>query len=571
MVYESLLFQTLNNFGFDNDSIEMVKKYLTTRQIPDTLNSGAKIKRFLAKWDKEWKVENGSLVYIPENLTVVPSDDRNKVLKKIYENLETGVAQGITVFYKRVREKYLNIRRSDVSSFLKSQKVYQITRPQVHTINHPILAKSPNERYGIDCINMVSYLTANGGERGFRFILTVVDYFSRYVWLRALKTQTAVNVRNALQNIVQETKTYPKIAIADNGTENQGATSEWFKEHNIEYIKSLSYSPQTNGLTEGKNKIVRKVLREIMIRTNSRNWTNHLQTCAKLMNTQENGTTKENPADLWKEGHELQGEQNKGVIALHEKRITNSIKNNKTEEFKVGDHVRVKMGTLYSSIRKMIKSDNKKLIVVNYSPTIYKIKSILKKDIKDKTVGKTLLSFEKSRYTLSDLSGNTVSTEQKMNNPNKERRAKRFFASDFQLVPNPDEEGYLHNFTINDALKLNKQDLAHPVAIERALPRPAPIVRAVLPLPIPRPAPIPPQIPEPNDDNLIGREVKRVFRGYNDAFIGKIMSFNSSTQKYNIKYKDGISNFTEKSTKNDVLKILTPRRHAIVGGVIHYY
>ena len=33
----------------------------------------------------------------------------------------------------------------------------------------------------------------------------------------------------------------------------------------------------------------------------------------------------------------MQGEQNKGVIALHEKRITNAIKNNKTQEFKLGD------------------------------------------------------------------------------------------------------------------------------------------------------------------------------------------------------------------------------------------
>ena len=131
MVYESLLFQTLNNYGFDNDSIEMVKEYLRTRQLPDSLNSGTKIKRFLAKWDKEWKVENNKLMYIPENLEVVPSDDRNKVLLGIYKDLSQGVAQGIEIFYKRIRNKYLNIRRSDVSSFLKSQKVYQITRPQI--------------------------------------------------------------------------------------------------------------------------------------------------------------------------------------------------------------------------------------------------------------------------------------------------------------------------------------------------------------------------------------------------------------------------------------------------------
>jgi hypothetical protein len=116
---------------------------------------------------------------------------------------------------------------------------------------------------------------------------------------------------------------------------------------------------------EGKNKIVRKILREIMIRQNSRNWTNYLQICAELMNTQRNGTTKENPNDIWKEGHELQGEKNSAVIRLHEKRITNSIKNNTTEEYKINDYVRVKMSTLYSSVRKIIKSGDKKLLVVS--------------------------------------------------------------------------------------------------------------------------------------------------------------------------------------------------------------
>ena len=34
-----------------------------------------------------------------------------------------------------------------------------------------------------------------------------------------MKTQTAINVTNALKSIVQETKTYPKMIQADNGSE----------------------------------------------------------------------------------------------------------------------------------------------------------------------------------------------------------------------------------------------------------------------------------------------------------------------------------------------------------------
>jgi hypothetical protein len=134
------------------------------------MDTNAKKRRFIQKWSKDWEVKIGKLVYTPLNLTVVPDDKRNDVLKSIYEDIKQGPGQGISLFYKRVRDKYLNIHRSDVSAFLKNQKVYQITKSQNHTTNKPILSVSPNERYGIDCINVVSYASANGGvDRGAKF------------------------------------------------------------------------------------------------------------------------------------------------------------------------------------------------------------------------------------------------------------------------------------------------------------------------------------------------------------------------------------------------------------------
>jgi IS30 family transposase len=218
--YDADIYLKLNNYGFSDKSISDVKNYLATQSLPVSLNTSQKRTRFIQKWSKDWEVRSNKLVYTPLNLTVVPDGERNTVLKSIYEDITQGVSQGIDMFYKRIRDKYLNIRRSDVSAFLKSQKVYQITRPQNHITNKPILAVSPNNRWGIDCINLVSYASSNGGiDAGYKFILTVVDYFSRKTWLRSLKAQTAINVRNAMVNIVAETKTYPCIIQWDNGSE----------------------------------------------------------------------------------------------------------------------------------------------------------------------------------------------------------------------------------------------------------------------------------------------------------------------------------------------------------------
>jgi hypothetical protein len=570
--YQPGLYLRLNNYGFSDASLAEVMDYLRTKVVPASMDTNAKKRRFIQKW------------YTPLNLTVVPDDKRNDVLKSIYEDIKQGPGQGISLFYKRVRDSYLNIRRSDVSAFLKNQKVYQITKSQNHTTNKPIMSSSPNERYGIDCINMVSYASANGGvDRGTKFILTIVDYFSRKMWLRPLISQTAVNVRNALINLVQETKTYPRIIQADNGSEFKRETSEWMRDNNITYIKTLSYSPESNGLVEGTNKKVRKVLRKIMIRTNSRNWTRNLQNTANLLNSQVNGTTKRTPDSVWKQGHELQAEQDQDVIRLHERRIINAVKNNDTTEYKIGDFVRVKMGALYSSVRKLIKSGDKKNIVVNYSPTVYKITNILRKDKPDRRVGNTTIEFEKLRYTLSNLDGTPLATQQKMNNPNAVRKSKRFFASDMQLVNDPEEETYLKDFSVADAIALNKMDKRNDIAVARAQPRPAAIARAVLPLPVPAIRAVPPVRPPaaivPVVENYVGKEVENTFGGFGRRlFIGKIISYDKESKKYTAKYSDGYEQeYTlqeiKKHLKRDVVANVRPqreRRQVVIGGTVHF-
>ena len=105
----------------------------------------------------------------------------------------------------------------------------------------------------------------------------------------------------------------------------------------------------------------------------------------------------------------------------------------------------------------MVKKGDKKFVVVKYTPEIYEIDQVLKPDH---------VGYEKLRYTLKDLDGNILLTQQKMNNPNKPRRQKRFFASDFLKVDKKDipndvvkveDKNYTQRdgFDIHKALKLN--------------------------------------------------------------------------------------------------------------------
>jgi len=149
-----------------------------------------------------------------------------------------------------------------------------------------------------------------------------------------------------------------------------------------------------------------------------------------------------------------------------------------------------------------------------------------------------------------------------------------------QLVKNPQQEGsYLENFTVSDALKSNKIDPRNAVAAERALPRPPPIIRAVLPIPA-RVAPqLPPPAAVPVVKNYLGKEIYNTFGGFGRRlFVGKIMSYDKKNKKYRVKYAD---NYEQKYNLPEIKKYLIreqvanvrpqrDRRQVVIGGNIHY-
>ena len=76
-------------------------------------------------------------------------EEREKILKDLYDDRKTGQGIGIRLFYNLVSGKYLNITRVDVQNFLRKQGDYSITRPYNKTkYNKPVLAKV--DEYVID-------------------------------------------------------------------------------------------------------------------------------------------------------------------------------------------------------------------------------------------------------------------------------------------------------------------------------------------------------------------------------------------------------------------------------------
>ena len=177
------------------------------------------------------------------------------------------------------------------------------------------------------------------------------------------------------------------------------------------------------------------------------------------------------------------------------------------------------------------------MIVVNYSPDVYTISTILNKDLKDtRDHSRRIVQYENLRYILK-LNGVEVQTERKMNNPDRERRSKRFFAGDLNKVDKETKNTYLEDFTMEDAMKLNKQYPIVQNVIMPVLP-----VNPILPVVIQNNGEVKGKENEKEKekekvDKLIGREVRKKFqnRGY---FIGMVISFDDPYYKIIYTYGD---------------------------------
>ena len=438
----------LNNYGYSPEVLEEVREFKTTGKIPDYIKGKA---RYRKKWQPFYIADN-HLIYRPKELKVIiDPDEKQQIMKQVFDNDRTGVGSGVVQFYHNICLKYLNIQRKDVADFLIRQKTYQISRNTRHKINKPILAFAPNERWAIDLVDMNRYIDKN---KGYRYILTCIDYFSRYTWAVPIKKKESGDVAQAMATICNKAGVYPNIIQKDNGGEFQGATNTFMEGHNIRWINTLSYSPQSNGLIENFNSQLRKMLRELMIRHNNLVWYNQLDLCCSIKNRQRNSTTKKRPIDVWKNTPYTRAERfnNREVAMNTSEKARKDVLKNTTKEFQLGDYVRVKLSQLYSQIRKMVKDGDKKYIVVKYSPEIYVIDNILKPDRE---------GYEKLRYTLKTLAGEKLLTQQKMNNPNKPRRQKRFFASDFIKIEKedlPDNITYEPSDDTNEDNKYKQND-----------------------------------------------------------------------------------------------------------------
>ncbi len=102
-----------------------------------------------------------------------------------------------------------------IRKFLHNQEAYSLHKPVRRRFqrNH-VVSAGIDDLWMADLIDMVKFAPFNDG---YKYILLVIDTFSKYVWLRPLKSKTGGDVAGAFQDIFKISERSPAKLITDKG------------------------------------------------------------------------------------------------------------------------------------------------------------------------------------------------------------------------------------------------------------------------------------------------------------------------------------------------------------------
>ena len=161
-------------------------------------------------------------------------------------------------------------------------------------------------------------------NKGFRFLLCVIDIFSKYAWVVPLKDKKGISIVNAFQKILKESDRKPNKIWVDKGSEFYNSSfKKWLKDNDIDM-----YSIHNEGKSVFAERFIRTLKTKIykhMTSVSKNVYINKSDDIVGEYNNTYHRTIKMKPVDV-KDGRYID----------FKKEV-----NDKDPKFKIGDHVRI--------------------------------------------------------------------------------------------------------------------------------------------------------------------------------------------------------------------------------------
>ena len=248
----------------DDVSLKKVKELVETGEVKN--GKKGSVSKFVQQSDgiiyREFQsptVEYGECI----RQVVVPKQFRDQVMKLAHESILGGHQGPKKTADKVLASFFWPGVQSDITRFCHSCDVCQRTIPKGRVRKVPLgsmpLIDVPFQRIAVDIVGPMAPRT----NKGNKYILTIVDYATRYPEAVPLPSIEAERVAEALVNVFTRVG-IPKEILTDMGSQfTSGIMQEVSRLLSIRQMTTTPYHPACNGLCERFNGTLKRMLKRM--------------------------------------------------------------------------------------------------------------------------------------------------------------------------------------------------------------------------------------------------------------------------------------------------------------------
>lgn len=230
-----------------------------------------------------------------------------------------------------------------------------------------------DDLWAADLVIMSQFSSENGG---YKYMLNVIDTFSKYAWSEPLKTKSGIEVAKAFSTILKKAKTVnhksPNLLHTDKGLEFKNKDfKRVLEEHKIKMYHTEN--EEKSAIIERWNGTLNRTMKVQFELQNNFRWIDMLQKLVKTYNNKLHSTTEMKPVDVTKEfEHELLLQYSKNNPKVTKPKL------------KIGDKVRltVKKDIFSNKYRRnWTKEIFEVFKIQNTAPITYRVKDLSGEEI----------------------------------------------------------------------------------------------------------------------------------------------------------------------------------------------
>ena len=148
--------------------------------------------------------------------------------------------------------------------------------------------------WSLDILDLKDYGLEN--NRGYRYVLVIIDNFSKFGWTIPLKNKNAQTIKDSFENILINSKRSPNLIETDRGKEfYNNIFQDFLNKNNIKlYYRNSSYGAV---FAERFNRTIRDLLKKIVFEQGDAKWIDILPMITEQYNNRIHTSTKLSPKD----------------------------------------------------------------------------------------------------------------------------------------------------------------------------------------------------------------------------------------------------------------------------------